>query len=308
MLIQLMDIDRARQAAKSLKLNLDDWGVKRSLTWNQDTVAQMLGHTGWAGLIASIETGISPSTLDEEADHAEVTRRREFQVKILLDRLGPDTVKTCGGESAFRTIARFVAPSGRPSAGLAFRKMQTTVEKNGGIHIPLSLEIWSEDGLFFWKDLIIQKGYEHVAVQFDPEAEPLYGMFDSGYDPVRGGQFTRFVAAAPNDNLDKLALLALSARKFGNLDAAAKIIGDAYNIGSWAWAPVARERRRRRNPIQWWVEPNTRPFMRVLQEKAMIDIASGAEHSLNRGVRMLEVILALNPADPLHIKETLERF
>jgi hypothetical protein len=305
MLIHIKDIERARQAAKSLKLNLDDWGVKRPLTWHQETVAKMLGHADWAALCASLENGHPPSPLDEEVEHDVLTRRRDYQTQVLVDRVGAEAVRRCSGRDVFDTIARHVAPSGRPRAGKAFQTYTATVEEDG-VYIPFTLEFWTEDALFFWKDLHVRKGYEHVSKTFDPGVEEFYAVLGGAYAPAAWERCKQFISSKPNDNLDKLALLAMGTRLSGNLASALEIIGDAYNIGSWAWAPVARERRRRHAPVRWWEEPETRPFMHVLYEKAMIDVSLGTEHGLRSGLQMFNVIFALNRDDPLRVIRTVE--
>ena len=301
--LYIKDIGRARQAAKSLKLNLDFWNINRPLTWHQDTLAKMLEHQNWKALVASISSGSIPSLMDEEVGHSELMRRRAYQAQVLLERVGAEAIKTCGGTHVFETIARYVAPSGQPNAGTAFKTMTVEIDENG-FSLPLSLDFWTEDALFIWKDLPVLKGYEHVAERYDPEAEEFYALLlGETVDVKTARRIRRFCARGPADDLDKLALLSQISREAGSLDVAAKIIGDAYNIGSYAWAPIARKRRRLHNPIRWWEELNTRPFMRVLHEKAMVDLSLGTEYGFDSGIRMLQVILALNPSDPLNVRE-----
>ena len=305
--LYIKDMGRARQAAKSLKLNLDSWDIKRPLTWHQDTVAMMLEHESWKTLSVSMTSGSTPSIMDEEVEYDELIRRRAYQARVLVERVGEKALRYCGGTRVFETIARHVAPSGLPKSGTAFVTMSAKVEEDG-LWLPLSLDLWTEDALFFWKDIPVLKGFEHVAENYDPEVEELYAsLLGETVDVNTARRIKMYCSRRSDDDLDKMALLSQITRcGTGSLDVASKIIGDAYNIGSYAWAPIARKRRRLHNPVRWWEELNTRPFMRVLHEKAMVDLLLCTEEGIGSGIRMLQVILALNPSDPLNVREELE--
>lgn len=295
MQIYLSGMDRARQAAKSLKLSLDHWGFERPLTWHQDTIAKMLGYSDWNALGACVKTGHPPSAPDEEIEHGDLMMRRTYQTQVLIDRVG----KTLDPE-ILSSIARHVAPSGGPESGAAYISVELETDEDGN-PIPLSLDLLTEDALFSWTNLPLQKGYEHVTDTFDPKADELYAMIENG-DPAAVQSVTQFIINKPDDDLDKLTLFAILSRGSGDHKLAEKLIAKAYKIGSLAWAPVARERRRRHNPVRWWDEPNTRPFIRMLREKGIIDIRSGTLSGIQSGFYLFRVIVALNPADPLEVE------
>ena len=305
MLIHLKTLDRARQAAKSLKLCLAEWDIERPLTWHQDTVAAMLGHSNWQTLTQSLNSGAAPSPTDETIDADGVSARRLFQTNVLIKRVGEEAVNWCGGETVFKSIARHVAVSGRPNSGTPFKTMEVDLTEDG-IAVPLTLDLWTEDALLFWADFTQSGPYKHVASVVTPGAEALHSQLET--EGLRATEACiQFFNNSNGDNLDRMAMLAHLARLSGNVDRAYNIAVDAFNIGSYAWAPEARDRRRRHNPVKWWDEEATRPFMRVLKEKAFTDLMLGTEQGTASGFQMIKVILTLNTSDPMNIIESFEK-
>ncbi|MCZ7860975.1 hypothetical protein O9X98_06115 [Agrobacterium salinitolerans] len=304
MIIFLENIDRARQAAKSLKHNFEQGPLPiiRPLTWHQDTVAQMLGHANWKALLESIKRGEPASPTDQQVDRKELEERLEFQARVLLLRVGDELIQKFAGEGHFRTIARHVAPSGRPRGGTGVRTMKAILTEDG-ISVPISLDIWSEDALFQWGHIRDQGDYGHVSEHYDPEVEELH----TPHTPMTENQFKRcgdYIEGKPYYDLDAQAIharMCIGDRQFERAQAG---IVEAYDVGSQAWAPVARERRRCHNPVRWWDEKATRPFMRVLYEMAILSALLGEPEEARR---LFGLLLALNPSDPLQVEQWAEK-
>lgn len=261
----------------------------------------------WKALTASHKAGTHVCQPDDLSGADEVARRLEFQAKALVMRLGREAVDKGITSTILTAVAEHVAVSGRPRAGTAFQTMSVELTEDG-IFIPMTLDLWTEDALLLWKDIPFYPGYEHLTTNCDPEPEELHALMDA--NPLAVETIRRcsiYFDRTPKDDLDKSVLLSKLGRFTGNLDQARYVIDGAFNSGSYAWAALARERRRKHNPVRWWAEPATRPFMRVLREKAIVDLLTGTEFGAKSWLKLLQVILALDPSDPLEVREELDK-
>lgn len=292
-------IDRPRKAAKSLKQNfeLGPLPIVMPITWHQDTIAKMLGHADWKALLTSVKETTDPSPMDEDVGDEEVAARLKFQTSVLLGRLDADVVERLGVHH-FETIVAHIAPSGRPRAGTAFQ-IETRTLTAAGISIPISLDNYTEDALFRWHDIRSQGNYAHVADRYDPAVEPLCELLSGELTAEVISRCMQYAREQPDDDLDGLAILTRLALTARQTDAASHFVMDAFIIGSHAWAPIARERRRCHDPVRWWEEKSTRPFMRVVHAMALVNTALG---EVDTAAEQFGVLLALNPDDPLGVR------
>lgn len=302
MKIHLKEIGRARQAAKYLKQNLDLWRLQRPLTWHQDTIAFMLGHADWKALLQAVERGVPSSPPDKECTAEEAARRHEYQTDRLIACVGAEKVDMACGRETFAAIARRVAPSGRPIAGTAHRTVEA-VMTGEGIAIPITLEHWSEDALFSWHDVNSSEEFDHVAEVYDPIGEALYDRLVKCGDRRNVEDCVAYVEGKPGDFLDGLTILSHLYLLQGDPGEAAQLIFEAFDIASHAWAQIARERRLRHDPVRWWDEETTRPFMRVLHQMALWHLFRRTDEGKEEAMRIFGSLLALNPADPFGVRQ-----
>jgi hypothetical protein len=306
--------ERATEAAKALKRNLDDWGFVRPHNWHLDTVAEMVGHSSWREHETARKTGgvIAPS--DDTIEFESLAARQASQTNALATRLENAGCSLFADKNHLKSvaaaIAKHVAVTGKGSSGLAFQTV--TVELNeDGIDLPVGPETHAEDAFFrmiYPEPEQFRDRARHAGLRC-----PAPDAIEKRMGRLRPeSSVEQFLAAyemanrVAKDSFDARAMMVVLGADAGQWEAALTVAFDGIEDGIAAWAPEARERRRRHDRVRWWEEPATRPYLRFLYWCAFVLADDPDEERCNYGLRLAHVVGFLTPDDPLKVRHLIE--